>query len=145
MDDKGLIFTLDAAMGLIILFILLAAVTSVNYSPLALSQQIRISHDAQDTLETMATYKKGPERFTVLQNVATVLSANNNDKTGIDAAGHVSGAYLNQTLGSVKYNFTECNQINGTIAATADMEDASSVAVGVRNYEDYTFRLYIWD
>jgi hypothetical protein len=145
MDDNGLIFTLDAAMGLIILFILLATVASVSYVPLSLSQQIRISHDAQDTLETMAIYRTCPQGFTVLQNVATVLATHNNDKTGIYEAGQAAGEYLNTTLGSVKYNFTECNQINGTIAANADMEDASSVAVGVRNYEDYTFRLYIWD
>jgi len=145
MDDNGFIFTLDAAMGLIILFILLAAVTSVNYSPLALSQQIRISHDAQDTLETMATYKKGPEGFTVLQNIATVLAAHNNDKTGIDETGQAAGEYLNKTLGSSKYNFTEVNQINGTIAANAYMKDADNVAVGVKIFDEYIFKLYIWD
>ena len=64
MDDKGFIFTLDAAMALIIIFIALAAVASTN--EFSSTPQIRLSHSAQDTLETMATYKKDPEELAVL-------------------------------------------------------------------------------
>jgi hypothetical protein len=145
MDDKGVIFTLDAVMGLVILFILLTVVNSANNAQLSPSPQIRLSHSAQDTLESMATYKTCPEGFTVLQNVAVVLAAHNNDKTGIDEAGQAAGAYLNMTLGSSKYNFTELSEINSTIAANADMKDAANVAVGVMSYEGYMFKLYIWD
>ena len=144
MDDNGFIFTLDAALGLIIIFIALAAVANVNI-PLSSSSQTRFSHNAQDTLETMATYKTYPCGFTVLQNVATALAANKNDQTGIHEAGQVAGAYLNQTLGSAKYNFTEINQLNDTIAANADMKDAYNIAVGVKSCDGYVFRIYIWD
>jgi hypothetical protein len=145
MDDKGVIFTLDAVLGLIILFILLAAVASLNDSQLSSPPQIRLSHDAQDTLETMAIYKTCPDGVTVVQNVAAILAAHNNDKTGIDEAGQAAGAYLNQTLGGVKYNFTEDNQVNATIAANADMKNAGNVGVGVKSYQSYIFRLYVWD
>ena len=145
MDDKGIIFTLDAALGLVIIFIMLAAVVNINVSQLSPSTQIRFSHNAQDTLETMANYKTGSEGFTVLQNAAAVLAANKNDKTGINEAGQVAGAYLNRTLGSSKYNFTEENHVNGTIVANADMKKANNIAVGVRNYDNYTFRLYVWE
>ena len=145
MDDKGIIFTMDAALGLIILFILLVAVAGINDSQLSSPPQIRLSHDAQDTLETMAIYKTGPGGFTVIQNVAAILAAHNNDKTGFDEAGQVAGAYLNQTLGNSKYNFTEDNQVNATIAANADMRDAGNIGVGVKSYQSYMFRLYIWD
>ncbi len=145
MDDKGIIFTLDAALGLIIVFILLAVVVSVNDSQLSSPPQIRLSHEAQDTLETMAIYKTGPEGFTVLQNVAVILAASNNDETGIKEAGQVAGIYLNQTLRSSKYNFTEVNQVNTTIAANADMKNASNIGVGVKSYQSYMFRLYVWD
>jgi hypothetical protein len=142
MDDNGFIFTLDAVLALIIVFIALAAVANINESPL--SSQIRISHNAQDTLETMATYKKGPEEPSVLQNVASILSANKNDQTGINEAGQVAGVYLNQTLNNTKYNFTEA-QLNVTIAANADMEEGNNIAVSVKICDDYMFRLYIWD
>ena len=144
MDDKGFIFTMDAVLALIILFIALAAVANVNESSLSSSSQIRLSHNAQDTLETMATYKTGPDEFTVLQNIAVILAASKNDKKGIDEAGQVAGAYLNQTLNNTKYNLTE-TQLNTTIAANADMEDANNIAVGVKSCGDYMFKLYIWD
>lgn len=144
MDDNGLIFTLDAALGLVVLFIFIAAVAGANTSQLSSSPYTRLSHDVHDTLETMATYKTGAEGFTVLQNVAVILAVHNNDQTGINAAGQMAGEYLNRTLGGSKYNFTEVNQVNMTISANADMEDADNVAVGVRSYGEYIFKLYIW-
>ncbi len=142
MDDNGFVFTLDAVLALVIVFIALAAVASINETPL--SSQTRLSHNAQDTIETMATYKKVPEGATVLQNVANILSASNNDQSGINEAGQVAGAYLNQTLNNTKYNLTEA-QLNITIAANADMEEASDVAVGVKSCDGYIFRLFVWD
>ena len=142
MDDNGFVFTLDAVLALVIVFIALAAVASINES--SLSSQIRLSHNAQDVLEIMATYKKSPEGPSLLQNVASILSANKNDQTGIKEAGQVAGAYLNQTLNNTKYNLTE-TQLNVTIAANADMKEASDVAVGVKSCDGYIFRLCIWD
>lgn len=142
MDDKGFIFTIDAVLALIIILIALAAVASITESPL--SSQIRLSHNAQDVLETMATYKKSPEESTILQDIASILTANN-DQTGINEAGKIAGAYLNHTLGSAKYNFTETNQLNTTLAANADMKEANNIAVSAKSCEGYIFRLYIWD
>ena len=142
MDNKGFVFTLDSALAIIIAFIALAAVVSITESPL--SSQTRLSHNAQDVLETMATYKKGPEEPSVLQNVASILSANKNDQTGIKEAGQVAGAYLNQTLNNTKYNLTE-TQLNATIAANADIKEANNIAVGVKSCDGYVFRLCVWD
>ena len=142
MDNNGFIFTLDAALALIIVFIALAAVASITESPL--SSQIRLSHNAQDVLETMATYKKSPEEPSLLQNIASILSANKNDQNGIKEAEQVAGAYLNQTLNNTKYNLTE-TQLNVTIAANADMKEANDVAVGLKSCNGYVFRLCVWD
>jgi len=142
MDNNGFVFTLDAALALIIVFIALAAVASITESPL--SSQIRLSHNAQDVLETMATYNRSPEEPSLLQNVAGILSANKNDQTGIKEAGQAAGAYLNQTLNNTKYNLTE-TQLNATIAANADMKEANDIAVGVKSCDGYIFRLCVWD
>jgi hypothetical protein len=57
----------------------------------------------------------------------------------------VADFYLNKTLGNMKYNLTEISQLNGkTIASNADMENADNLVIGVRNYGNYTFKLYIW-
>ncbi|MCZ3371279.1 MULTISPECIES: hypothetical protein [Methanobacterium] len=142
MDDNGFVFTLDAVLALVIVFIALAAVASINETPL--SSQIRLSHNAQDILETMSAYKKWSEEPSVLQNIANILSTHNNDQSGIKEAGQVAGIYLNQTLNSTKYNLTEA-QLNITIAANADMEEAGDVAVGVKSCDGYIFRLCVWD
>ena len=142
MDNNGFVFTLDAILALIIVFIALAAVASINESPL--SSQIRLSHNAQDTLETMAAYKKGPDEPSVLQKVTNILSTSNNDQSGISEAGQVACAYLNQTFNNTKYNLTE-TQLNATIAANADIKEANNIAVGVKSCDGYVFRLCVWD
>jgi len=146
MDNKGFIFTLDSALALVSLLIVLSVVAHISDAQSTYSsQQIRISHDAQDTLETMATYKSSLEGFTVLQNITNTLIANNNDATGVAIAGQIASLYLNKTLGSAKYNLTEINQLNTTIVANSNMKNANNIAVGIRSYDDYTFKLYIWN
>lgn len=141
MDDKGFIFTLDAVLALIPIFIVLATVAHLSDDNLMFqSQEIRISHDAQDTLEAMANYKAGISQTTVLQNVTESLMANNKA-----AAANAAQSYFNKTLGNANYNFTEINQINTTIIAKGNMANATNTAVGVRSYGNYTFKLYIWD
>lgn len=146
MDDKGLIFTVDAALALIPIFIVLTTIASLGDDGLMISsQQIRISHDAQDTLETMATYKQGTESICVLQNITETLMINKNNDTGRTLAGTIAGKYLNNTIRDAKYNLTEIRQLNTTIASNSNMASASNTAVGVRNFGNYTFRLYIWN
>ncbi|MGF7117285.1 hypothetical protein [Methanobacterium oryzae] len=146
MDDKGLIFTIDAALALIPIFIVLTTIASLGDDYLTFSsQQIRISHDAQDTLETMATYKQGTDSICVLQNITETLMINKNNATGRTLAGTIASKYLNSTIRDAKYNLTEIKQLNTTIASNANMASANNTAVGVRNFGDYTFRLYIWN
>lgn len=146
MDDKGLIFTIDAALALIPIFIVLTTIASLGDDYLMFSsQQIRISHDAHDTLETMATYTAGTEGTSTLQDVTVALMTNNNNATGITNAGKIAGKYLNNTLKGTKYNLTEIRQLNTTLVSNANMASANNTAVAVRNFGDYTFRLYIWD
>ena len=141
MDDKGLIFTVDAALALIPIFIVLTTIASLGDDYLTFSsQQIRISHDAHDTLETMATYVAGTEGTSTLEDVRSELMKNNTTK-----AGAIAGKYLNNTLKGTKYNLTEIRQLNTTIVSNANMASANNTAVAVRNFGDYTFRLYIWD
>ena len=142
MDNKGIIFSIDAAVALIPLFILLAAVT--HFSVPFTSDHIQINHDAQDTLETMANYKLDDES-TILQNITDTLIKNNNNPEGISLAGQTAGSYLNKALGNSKYTLTEVNYLKGgIIASNSDMKNADNAAVGVRNYGNYTFMLYMW-
>ena len=54
------------------------------------------------------------------------------DQAGINEAGQVVSIYLNQTLNNTKYDLTE-TQLNVTIAANADMKEASDVTVNIKS------------
>jgi hypothetical protein len=146
MDEKGFTLSLDAVLALIPVLIVLAAVTSINYDSLTTqSQEIRLSHNAQDSIEAMAHYRQNDGSNT-LQDLSNILLENQNDETGIKTAGQMAGSFLNKTLNGTNYSLTEETQLKGkVIASTADLKDASNVAVGVKNCGNYTFKLYVWN
>jgi len=145
MDNKGFIFTFDAVLALIPVFILLMAVSSVNMgSQIQPSQQVRLSNQAQDSLNLMAQYQN--PGGTVLEEISTVLKANQNNLAGIDAAKKIADTFLDKNLPGMKYKLIELNQLKGTtITTNGNMDDVGNVAVGNRNYGNYSFQLYVWD
>lgn len=144
MDNRGFIFTLDAVLALIPIFIVLMTVSSVDQGSLILpSQQIRLSHQAQDTLDSMAQYHVSEN--TLIKEMVMILEENNNT-SGAVAAGKLAGAYLDDNLQGMNYKLVELNQLDGaTITSKGEMDDAPNVAVGSKNYGDYCFKLYVWD
>lgn len=147
MDNRGIIFSMDAALALIPLFILITAVSNMgDANTIFNSDQIRINHEAQDTLEIMANYKSEPYKPTILENISDTLIKNNNSPQGISLSGQIAGSYLNKTIGDSKYALTEITQLKGKIiASNADMENGNNIATGIRNYGSYTFQLYVWN
>lgn len=145
MDNKGFIFTLDAVLALIPVFIVLMAVSGVDQGSLILpSQQIRLAHQAQDTLDAMSQYHTSES--TLIEEMVMVLEANNNDVAGVDAAGELASAYLDNNLQGLNYKLIELNQLDGaTIISKGEINNAPNVAVGSKNYGDYCFKLYVWD
>ena len=145
MDNRGFIFTFDAILALIPVFIVLMAVSSVGQGDLILpSQQIRLAHQGQDSMDQMAQYRNSDG--IVLEEIVMVLKANHNSAAGIDAAGKIAGEFLDKNLPGMSYKLIELNQLNGTtITSHGDMADAKNVAVGSRSYGNYSFQLYVWD
>ncbi|MGB9936393.1 MAG: hypothetical protein ACPK7O_01605 [Methanobacterium sp.] len=144
MDNNGFIFTLDATLALIPIFIILAAVVSTGNPDIHSSEQIRLTHSAQDALENMARIQNGTES-NIFQKMAYILSLNNNSDNSIKETGRISGSYLNKTLGNLKYNLTEISELNKTIAFNGDMKNAKDISVGFKSYENYIFKLYVWN
>ncbi|MCE7699254.1 MAG: hypothetical protein K8E24_010725 [Methanobacterium paludis] len=144
MDERGFAFSLDAVLALIPVLIVAAAVTGLNYDPLTTESHVRLSHSAQDSIEAMAHYKQDDGSNT-LQDISNILKENQNDETGIKNAGQIAGSFLNKTLKGANYSLTEETQLKGkVIASNADLNSADNVAVGVKNCDNYTFKLYVW-
>lgn len=145
MDNKGFILTLDAVLALIPVFIVLMAVSCVDQGSLILpSQQIRLSNQAQDALDVMSQYHIS--EHTLIEEMVLILEANNNEATGVDGAGELAHAYLDSNLQGMNYKLVELNQLDGaTITSKGNMDNAPNVAVGSKNYGNYSFKLYVWD
>lgn len=145
MDKKGFLFTFDAIIALISVFIVIMAVSSADQGGLILpSQQVRLSQQAQDTLDLMAQYRNSD--ITILEEIALILMTNNNNGTGITEAGKIASAFLDKNLPGVNYQLVEINQLNGTIITSkGNMQNAGNVAVGSRNHGNYCFKLFVWD
>lgn len=137
MDEKGLIFTSDAVLAMIPVFIIIVAVANVSDSG-SVSKQVRYIQDAQDTLEIMTSSY-------VLQNIASILALNNNSKEGIKEAEKIACPYLNKTLGNSKYSLMEISELNKTITSRGDIKEARDISVGFKSYGNYTFKLYVWN
>lgn len=146
MDEKGFIFTFDAALALIPIFILLLAVNTIDSGNFALSsEQMRLSHQAQDCMDLMAQYQ-GSSGVTVINEIVSNLAANDNNDIGVKAAAEVAGGFLDKNLPGKHYKLVELKQLNGaTIASNGQIEDAKNVAVASRSYGNYNFLLYVWD
>ena len=144
-DDKGFIFTIDAFLALIPIFILLMAISSMNQGDLILpSQQVRLSNQAQDALDVMAQYHISES--TLIEEMVKILEVNGTGTSGVDSAGALAHAYLKDNLPGMNYELVEMNQLNGkTITSNGTMNESSNVAVGTKNYGNYSFKLYIWD
>lgn len=145
MDNKGFIFTVDAVLALIPVFIVLVTVCGVDQGSLILpSQQVRLNHQAQDALDSMSHYNS--TQNTLIERMVIVLEKDNNGQAGVHAAGDLARAYLDNDLRGMEYKLVELNHLDGaTIISKGDIDNAQNVAVGSKNYDGYSFKLYMWD
>ncbi len=144
-DDKGFIFTIDAFLALIPVFILLMAISSMNQGGLILpSQQVRLSNQAQDALDVMAQYHISES--TLIEEMVRMLEVNGTGTSGVDSAGELASVYLKDNLPGMNYELVEMNQLNGkTITSNGTRDNALNMAVGTKNYGNFCFKLYVWD
>jgi hypothetical protein len=146
MDQKGLLASSDAILGLIVVMIILGTINSmVNVHFPNPSQELGLSHDAQDAMGLMVSENGQNVSDPILCKVAQTLEENNNTHESVAMAGIIAGQFLNITLGTVKYNLTETKQLKGaTIACNGDMSMAKNVDSATRTWGNYSFSLYVW-
>ena len=144
MDNRGMIFTLDAALALIPIFILLTAVANASDSSPIYSSHIRSIQNAQDNLDIMSSDTDN-YNSNIIKNIADILIENNDSDAGINEAGKIAGYYLNKSIKNSNYCFMEVNQMNKTIVSNGDIKDAFDTSVGFKSCGNYIFKLYLWE
>lgn len=144
MEDKGFIYTLDAMLALTILLIVTASLTHFltlkHYLPSEYSDE---NYHAMDIMDLMATYDTG--NGTVLERISHELNSNQNREEAIRNANRIASEFLNSKFPKIKYNLTAYNGIESvTIASNGDISKADNINSATRNYNNYTFQLYVW-
>ncbi|MDI9617924.1 hypothetical protein [Methanothermobacter sp.] len=124
MDDGGYISTLDAVLGLAVVFILTASFINTGTAP------VDDTLEASDVLDAMASY---PADKPLLEELAESPNST------------LASGFLNGTLEGMNYNLTMDNGSGEvTVASRGSMGDAENIDTSVACWGTVIFRLYVW-
>jgi len=141
MDQKGFIFTFDALIALIPLFLVMVLISSLHL-PFEPHSQVVISQNANDYLDILASSQIKDRG--VMESMVLVLNTNQNNKTGIKEAQELAKPVMDKLLSGKTYQLIETSQLNGTIIISqGDLKSSSNVATATRSCGNYTFILYV--
>jgi hypothetical protein len=139
MDQKGFIFTFDAVLALIPLFLTIILISNLSVAPNSQSQ-VRISQSAQDCLDILAASQI--EERTVMESM--VLTLKTDKEKGVEEARNLAKPVLDGLIGDKSYQLVETSQLNGTvIVSQGNLDSSPNLSTATRNWEDYTFVLYV--
>lgn len=139
MDQKGFIFTFDAVLALIPLFLIMVLISNLSVSSDPQSQ-VTLSQDAQDFLDVLASSRINEHN--VLDRMVQALKTGK--ESGVEDAREIAKPVLDNLTAGKSYQLLETSQLNGTIIIShGNLDSSPIVASATRNWENYTFVLYV--
>ena len=145
-DNKGFVSLADAMLSIFILLMVLVAFNMVvDIEIPSLSEESNDFKSSQDIMEIMSSKVDGRD-YTVLERITYILSENNNS---IDSKRKVKAILVEFFMvyfdDRYHYSFVETNQLNGEIlSSNGDYSSSERVNVAIRNYGNYSYKLYIF-
>lgn len=145
-DNKGFISLIDALLSIFILLMVLIAFNMIiDIDVPSLSEENRDFKTSQDIMEIMSSKVDGRD-YTLIERISYILSSNNNSiaskrevKLLLD---DFFSAYLDNNH---HYAFVESNNLNGEVlSSNGDYESSDRVNVAIRNYGNYSYKLYLF-
>ena len=145
-DNKGFASLIDALLSIFILIMVLIAFNMmIDIDIPSLSEENRDFKTSQDIMEIMSSKVDGRD-YTVIERVSYILSSNNNSiaskrevKSLLD---DFFSAYLDDDF---HYAFVETNHLDGEVlSSNGDYESSDRVNVAIRNYGNYSYKLYLF-
>jgi hypothetical protein len=137
-EECGIFFCYDALLALIPLMIILAAVAHIQIDPSISNQELVMYHQAQDTLNLMSI-QNNPYEPSILEQLSSSISNKN-----LESTNKIVNCWLKNKLENRKYRLVEVNHLNGQeICSFGDMNNTQIVAVAVKSYDSYIYKLYI--
>ena len=145
-DNKGFVSLADALLSIFILFMVLIAFNMmIDIEVPSLSEENNDFKTSQDIMEIMSSKADGRD-YTLLERITYILSENNNSIASKREAESILDEFFMLYLDDrYHYSFVESNQLNGDIlSSNGDYTNSARVNVAIRNYGNYSYKLYIF-
>ena len=145
-DNKGFVSLADAMLSIFILLMVLVAFNMVvDIEIPSLSEESNDFKSSQDIMEIMSSKVDGRD-YTVLERITYILSENNNSIASRREVKVILDEFFMVYFDDrYHYSFVETNQLNGDIlSSNGDYSSSERVNVAIRNYGNYSYKLYIF-
>ena len=145
-DNKGFVSLADAMLSIFILLMVLVAFNMVvDIEIPSLSEESNDFKSSQDIMEIMSSKVDGRD-YTVLERITYILAENNNSiASRREVKAILDEFFMVYFDDRYHYSFVETNQLNGDIlSSNGDYSSSERVNVAIRNYGNYSYRLYIF-
>ena len=145
-DNKGFVSLADAMLSIFILLMVLVAFNMVvDIEIPSLSEESNDFKSSQDIMEIMSSKVDGRD-FTVLERITYILSENNNSIASRREVKVILDEFFMVYFDDrYHYSFVETNQLNGDIlSSNGDYSSSDRVNVAIRNYGNYSYKLYVF-
>ena len=143
-DETGNIYIADAIIALSILFITMLMLNSLlSLQSPTYSDISHNSKNAQDIMEILSG-KVDFKDHTFLSEITGILKDNRNSKKSIMEVSQICDEKFKE-LKLSNYRFVESNKLDSkTLSQNGDFSKADSISVATRNYDGYSYTLYLW-
>ena len=145
-DNKGFISLADAMLSIFILLMVLVAFNMVvDIEIPSLSEESNDFKSSQDIMEIMSSKVDGRD-YAVLERITYILSENNNSIASKREVKAILDEFFMLYFDEMyHYSFVETNQLNGEVlSSNGDYSSSERVNVAIRNYGNYSYKLYIF-
>ena len=145
-DNKGFVSLADAMLSIFILLMVLVAFNMVvDIEIPSLSEESNDFKSSQDIMEIMSSKVDGRD-YAVLERITYILSENNNSIASKREVKAILDEFFMLYFDEMYYySFVETNQLNGEVlSSNGDYSSSERVNVAIRNYGNYSYKLYIF-
>lgn len=145
-DNKGFISLIDALLSVFILLLVLIAFNMVIDIDLpSLSEENNDFKTSQDIMEIMSSKVDGRDH-SLIERISFILSSNNDSISSKREAKALLDDFFSSYLDDGHhYAFMETNHLNGEVlSSNGDYESSDRVNVAIRNYGNYSYKLYLF-
>lgn len=142
-DEKGFLSLFDSLLAVFLLFMVFISFNLIMEIEIpSLSQENNDFKTSQDLMELLSSKATNRDHST-LERISFILDYNNNSLASQREAGEILDEFFSVYLKNGSYSFRETNQLGGKVLSKrGDVMGADKVTVAVRNYGNYSYKLY---